>query len=305
MNKLIKCIKNPKRILLFLMYRFKFAWIKDEAYLKIKYKLVFNKKLNLEKPETFNEKIQWLKLYDRKPEYINMVDKLEAKKYVGNIIGEEYIIQTLGVWNRFEEINFEELPNKFVLKCTHDSGGIVICKDKNRFNMIEAKRKINRCLKRNYYYYSREWPYKNIIPRIIAEEYLEDNNRCEINDYKLMCYNGKVKNSFVCSGRNTAKGLHVDFFDLNWELLPFERVYPKSEDFIERPSQYEKMIELAEILSKNIPFVRVDFYEVKGKIYFGELTFYPGSGMESFSPDEWDKKLGDLIELPKEKSVDE
>ena len=270
----------------------------DELYLKIWYRQRIGRKLDLKEPKGFNEKIQWLKLYDRNPDYIKMVDKYEAKKYVSSIIGEQYIISTLGIYDKFEDINFEELPNKFVIKCTHDSGGVVICKDKNALDFNKAKKKINKCLKKNYFYEGREWPYKNVKPRIIIEEYMENQDKSELQDYKIMCFNGKAKCSFVCSERNT-NGLKVDFFDLDWNKMPFERHYPNSDKKIKKPQNYDLMIKLAEKLSKNIPFVRVDFYEINGKVYFGELTFYPGSGMEEFTPEKWDFELGSWLTLQK------
>ena len=195
--------------------------INDELYLKMMYWIRLNKKLNLDNPKGFNEKLQWLKLYDRQEKYTKMVDKYEAKKYVSNIIGEEYIIPTIGIYENFDEINFDELPNKFVMKCTHDSGGIVICRDKKNFDINIAKKKINKCLKTNYYYPGREWPYKNVKPRIIIEKYMEEKNFTQLNDYKFMCFDGKVKCCFVCSERdNKNEGLAVTFFDENWEKMP-------------------------------------------------------------------------------------
>lgn len=297
MKKIMEYIKNPEYILL-AIDRLGISRINDKLFIKCEYKENFNKKLDLNNPKTFNEKLQWLKLYDRKDIYTTMVDKYEVKKYVANIIGDEYIIPTIGIYNNFDEINFEELPNQFVIKCTHDSGGIVICKDKSKLNIDEARKKINRCLNKNYYYIHREWPYKNVKPRIIIENLLEDENNEDLIDYKFMCFKGKVKCSFVCLNRRSKEGLKIDFYDLEWNKMPFERHYHNSNIILEKPKNYNKMIELAEKLSKNIPFVRVDFYDVKGKIYFGELTFYPGSGFEEFTPEEWDKKLGDMLIIP-------
>lgn len=272
--------------------------ISDEKYLKKYYKLRMGKELNLDNPQTFNEKIQWLKLYDRKDIYTTMVDKYEAKKYVSEIIGEQYIIPTLGVWDRFKDIDFDILPDRFVLKCTHDSGGLIIVRDKNQLDIRAAERKINKCLKRNYYYHGREWPYKNVKPRIIAEAYIGNPSEGrDLNDYKLMCFNGKVKCSFVCSERSSDEGLKVTFFDNNWNILPFERHYPKSTRPIAQPENFNEMVLLAEKLSLDIPFVRVDFYDIDGKIYFGEMTFFPGCGFEEFTPEEWDYKLGEWIDL--------
>lgn len=290
-KRIIRVLKQPIRIIRYLGMN-NYISIDDEIFLKISYKCAFNKKLNLDNPQTFNEKLQWLKLYDRNPKYTKMVDKYEVKEYVSNIIGKQYIIPTLGVWDKFENIDFEKLPNQFVLKCTHDSGGIVICKDKNKFNYKDAERKINECLKRNYYYAGREWPYKNVKPRIIAEKYMEQKSKEELKDYKIMCFSGRAKCSFVCSDRYSKEGLKVTFFDLNWNKLPFERHYPSSSEKIDKPSNYNLMIKLSEELAQDIPFIRVDWYEIDGKLYFGELTFYPGSGFEEFTPKEWDTTLG-------------
>ncbi|HIY01836.1 MAG TPA: glycosyl transferase [Candidatus Blautia faecipullorum] len=289
-----------------------FGFIPDNVYLKIVYRLRIGKKLNLKEPKTFNEKIQWLKLYDRKPIYTTMVDKYEAKKYVADIIGDEYIIPTLGVWDHFDDIDFASLPEQFVLKCTHDSGGLVICYNKGKFDKDVARKKIEQSLKCNFYWVGREWPYKNVKPRIIAEKYMVDesvyvdetytgkeasNPQTELMDYKLMCFNGKVKCSFVCSERYSSN-LKVTFFDNDWNVLPFERHYPKSTKPITKPHTFEKMVQLAEKLSADIPFVRVDFYEINGDIYFGELTFYPGDGFEEFTPDSADYDMGRLLKLP-------
>lgn len=275
--------------------------INDSLYLKAKFKLTMKKKLNLNNPQTFNEKLQWLKLYDKNPEYTKMVDKYQVKEYVGNIIGWEYIIPTLGVWNKFEDINFEKLPNQFVLKCTHDSGGIIIVKDKLSINLLESQKKINKCLKRNYYYAGREWPYKNVKPRIIAEIYLNDFNSGELMDYKFFCFNGKVK--FLKVDFNRFIEHHANYYDTKLNILPFgERICPpdlnKKIDF---PENINKMIELAEKLAKDIPFVRIDFYNVNEKIYFGEMTFYPAAGFGKIEPEEWDLKIGEMLELPNQK----
>ena len=301
MKKIIKYIKHPSNIILYFMNKGYFKWLDDEKYLKKKYKIIMNKKLNLENPQDFNEKLQWLKIYDRNPEYTKMVDKYEAKKYVANIIGEQYIIPTLGVWKKFEDIKFEDLPSQFVLKPTHTSGNVFVCKNKDNIEYRELKKEVDKWMERKYYYLHREWPYKNIKPRIIAETYIENKNEIGLRDYKFMCFNGKVKCSFVCSSRNSKEGLHVDFYDLEWNKMPFTRHYPNSSEDIKKPINYEQMIKLSEKLSLNIPFVRVDFYEANGKIYFGELTFYPGSGFEEFSPERYDKILGDMIKLPKNK----
>lgn len=305
-------MKNLKRLVKFIVnpiYRFNilahFGFFKnwsDEKFLKEKYKIVFGYELNLDNPQTFNEKLQWLKLYDRNPLYTVMVDKYKAKEYVANIIGKDYIIPTIGVWKNFDEIDFNKLPNQFVLKTTHDSGGIVICKNKNAFNKQLAQEKLNKSLKRNFYYIWREWPYKNVIPQIIAEKYMEDNKTKELRDYKFFCFNGEPKLLFVASDRqNSQEETKFDFYDMDFNHLPFTNGHPNSKQFIEKPQSFELMKQLAKKLSKKIPHVRVDFYEINGRVYFGELTFSHWSGFVPFNPKIWDKKIGDFLVLPNKK----
>lgn len=289
---------RPARLFLYIIdIPFVTRLFTDKCFLKLKFRLAMGKKLDLKNPETFNEKLQWLKLYDRKSEYTGMVDKYSVREYIAKTVGEEYLIPLLGVWERFEDIDFDCLPEQFVLKCTHDSGGVVVCKNKVELDKESAREKINKSLKKNYFYQSREWPYKNIKPRIIAEKYMEDVSG-GLTDYKFMCFNGEVKSCFTCTERFSSGGLKVTFFNEKWEKLPFERGYPASAKEIARPANYAKMLQLSQELSKGIPFVRIDFYEVDGKIYFGELTFYPGSGMEIFRPEQWDYTFGSWIDLP-------
>jgi len=277
-----------------------FKFLSDKAYLKLKYFVAFRKRLNLKKPVTFNEKLQWLKLYDRKDIYTKMVDKYEAKKYVSDIIGEEYIIPTYGVYNKFEEINFDKLPKQFVIKCTHDCGGLVICKDKKNLDINAAKEKIEKCLKKNYYYDNREWPYKNVKPRIIIEKYMENKDTGDLKDYKFFCFNGEPKFMFIAAERATHE-TKFNFYDLNYNLLKVKQHYPNTDYVIEKPKNFSKMINLAKKLSKDIPHVRVDFYEINGKVYFGELTFSHFGGFVPFEPKEWDQKFGEYIKLPNKK----
>ena len=278
--------------------------LSDEAYLKLTFRIKIREKLDLEHPVTFNQKLQWLKLYDRQDRYTTMVDKVLVKDYVSGILGVEYIIPTLGAWERFEDIDFDMLPDQFVLKCNHDSGSVVFCRDKAGFDREAAGRRLNGCLRTDPFYWGREWPYKNVKRRILAEPLLQCEPGREIPDYKLLCFNGKVRCSFVGNERFSGDGLRTTYFDRDWNELPFERHFPKSKEKIEKPVCYEKMVELAEKLAGDIPFVRVDFYEVSGKIYFGEMTFYPGSGMLEFTPPEWDAILGSWLELP-QKSISE
>lgn len=272
--------------------------VPDKAYLKIQYRLMMGKKLNLKNPQTFNEKLQWIKLYDRKKEYITMVDKYEVKKYIASKIGDEYVIPTLGVWEHFDDIDFDALPNQFVLKTTHDSGSIFICRDKNCFDKKTAKEKMGRSLARNFYYYGREWPYKNVKPRIIAEKYMVDESSKELRDYKFFCFGGICKCMKVDFDRFIAH--RANYYNVNGALLDFGEVVcpPDLNKSIVIPQSKDKMIQLAEILSKDIPFLRVDFYDVNGKIYFGELTFFPATGLGAFTQDKWDFKFGSWIALP-------
>lgn len=273
--------------------------VPDDIYLKYKFKKHLGYSLNLKHPKTFNEKLQWLKLYDRKPEYTMMVDKYAVKKYIAATIGSEYVIPTLGVWNRFDEIDFDTLPNQFILKCTHDSGGVVICRDKSGLDLQEAQKKIESSLANNFYYTGREWPYKHVSGRILAEQYLGEN----LPDYKLFCFNGVPRITLVCSQRFTEGGLKEDFYDADWNHLEMQRPnHGNSAMPVSCPTQYDLMKSLAAKLSKDIPFVRVDFYEVAGKVYFGEMTFYPASGFEGFVPKTWDTKLGEWVALPRDES---
>ena len=272
----------------------------DRYYLKVMWKQWMGYELDLEHPKTFNEKLQWLKLYDRKPEYTMMVDKFRVKQWVADKIGEQYVIPTLAVYGSVDEIDLDELPDQFVLKCNHDSGSVVVCKDKSAFDLDAAKKKLSAGLKQNFYWHSREWPYKRVKRCIVAEQYLQSGED-DLIDYKLMVFSGEVKCSFTCTKRNKGEGLKVTFFDSNWKKMPFERRYPSDTDDICKPVSYGEMVRVAEKLCESIPFSRVDFYEIEGKPYFGEMTFFPGAGFEEFEPREWDAVLGDWIKLPTDK----
>ena len=275
----------------------------DQKFLDLCFDYYLGKKINWKNPQTYNEKLQWLKIYDRQDSYTKMVDKYEAKEYVKNIIGEEYIIPTIGIYDKFENIDFEKLPKQFVMKCTHDSGGLVICKDKSKLNLKEAKRKINQCLKVNYFNCWKEWPYKNVKPRIIIEKYMTNDDSDGINDYKFFCFNGKVKLLFIATDRvNENEETKFDFYDENFNHLPIKNGHPNALVPPSKPLNFEKMKELAEILSKDIPHLRVDFYEINGKIYFGELTFSHWAGMVPFEPEEYDLILGNWIDISNIKS---
>ncbi len=275
----------------------------DRKYIELMYSALMHKELNLDNPQSFNEKLQWLKLYDRRPEYTTMVDKYTAKNYASGIIGKEYIIPTLGVWNHFDEIDFDKLPSQFVLKCTHDSGGLVICRDKRSFDKEKAGKQIEKCLKYNYYYLFREWPYKDVKPRIIAEKYLEDTSNCDLRDYKFMCFNGTVK----CLRVNFEKGKNqrTNYYSADGGLMAVaDKMYPPDfERKIALPDNFKRMKELACMLSNGIPFLRADFYSVEDKIYFGEMTLYPEGGFGEFLYEGNDELLGSWLKLPSKPEV--
>ena len=292
-------IHNPYKAFAYMGSKGHFKWMNDKTYLSLYYRGVFGKDIDWNNPKTFNEKLQWLKLYDRNPKYIQMVDKYEAKEYVRSVIGEQYIIPTYGIWNSFEEIDFSKLPNSFVLKCTHDSGGLVICKDKDKLDYDKARDKISGCLKKNFFCFGREWPYKNVKPRIIAEKYMEDNSTSELRDYKFFCFNGVARCFKVDFDRFIKHG--ANYYDFEKRLLHLGEVVcpPNPDKKVEIPASYLMMKELAERLSLNVPFLRVDFYDVDGKIYFGELTFFPQSGFGKFIYEDNDTMLGTWMRLPR------
>ena len=297
MNKINYFLHNPKVFLEIGLLKL-LKYLPDEEFLKIKYRFRMRKRLNLKNPQTYNEKLQWLKLYDRKPIYTNMVDKAEAKEYVAELIGNQYIIPTYGVWDKWEDIDFEKLPDQFVLKTTHDSGGVAICKNKSTFDFEGARRKLTKSLRHNYFLDNREWPYKNVPHRLLAEKYMEDETG-ELRDFKFFAFGGKVKALFIATERfKKGEDTKFDFFDENFKHLPFTNGHPNADHTLPEPPAFEKMKELAEKLSKGIPQLRVDFYNINGKIYFGELTFFHWSGIMPFVPEEWDFRFGQWIKLP-------
>ncbi len=275
-------------------------FLPDSIYIRMKYFLRMKKFLNLKNPKTFNEKLQWLKLHDRNPEYIKMVDKYAVRDYIKEKIGEEYLIPLLGVWDSFDEIDFDSLPDQFVLKCNHDSGGLVICKDKSKLDIGEARRKITRSLKSNYYWHGREWPYKNVKPRIIAEKYMSNNGdiETELTDYKFSCFNGRVDNVMLCLERSTGD-VKFRYFDKEWNLLRYDlqgKALPKGYT-IPKPEKMDEMFELAGKLSDEFRYLRVDLYCSENKIYFGELTFFPQSGFDTDILKETDELFGAYLDL--------
>ena len=300
LRTLLKAVVDPSTRYISLAARGFYNHLPDDEYIHRMFRAKMGYQLDLEHCSTFNEKLQWLKLYDRKPFYSSIVDKYEVKKYVANIIGEEYTVPTLGVWNSFEEIDFNALPDRYVLKCTHDSGGIYIAKNKDNKSIRASRRILKRSLKKNYYYLFREWPYKYVKPRIIAEQYLEGNTRGGIIDYKIHCFNGEPQIILVCADRFSDTGLTEDFFDTKWNHLAVRRPkYKNSSSKILRPQELDEMLELSRRLSKGFLFLRVDFYVVQHRVYIGELTFFPNGGYEKFIPESFDLKLGDMLRLPR------
>lgn len=271
-------------------------WLPDKYHLYLLYWARLGKWLNLKNPQTFNEKLQWLKLYNRKPEYTGMVDKYEAKRYIKSMVGDEYVIPLLGVWEKFEDIDFDTLPEQFVLKCSHDSGCFVICREKSKLDIGAVREKINKSLKRNYYFHGREWPYKNVKPRIIAEEFVEDTANDALTDYKFYCFSGIPRIMYI--SKDHGKDPRTDFFDMEFNHLPIIIQDLNAEVTPSKPEQFQRMKQFAAILSKDIPFLRVDFYEINGKLYVGELTFFDGSGFELIEPPEWNDIMGSWIQLP-------
>lgn len=278
--------------------------LSDESYLKINYRLAFGRKLDLKNPKTMSEKLQWLKLYDRKPEYSMMVDKCDAKKFVASIIGEEYIIPTYGVWDRSADIEWEKLPSQFVFKCTHDSGGIIIVKDKDKANRAEIGEKLDRMLKRNYYRTGgREWPYKNVKPRIMAEQFMISNDtpNHDIPDYKFFSFNGEPRVLLFCTERKNGSS-KWDFYDMDMQRIDVAALHHETTslnltDFVSK-EVFEKMKEISRALAKVKAYVSVDLYYINKQIYFGELTFFSGGGWLQYNPADFDLKLGEMLTLP-------
>lgn len=266
--------------------------IPDKIYLKHRFRSIMGYPLNLNNPVTYNEKLQWLKLNDRKNNYSKLVDKYEVKKFVANKIGKEYIIPTYGVWNRFDEIDFDKLPNQFVLKCTHDSGSYVICSDKEKFDVEAAKLKIEKALKSSFYWDSREWPYKNVRPRIIAEKYIGFYPK----DYKFFVFDSEIDSVMVCNGRENGHPKFY-FYDTDWKRLYYQHKEIEFEDTIEKPLGFETMIEIVKQLSEGFPHIRIDLYNVNGKIWFGEYTFYDQGGFDTDITRETDLLWGKKIKL--------
>lgn len=285
-----------------------FGWLPDKTYLQLLYRFKMGHRLDLNHPKTFTEKIQWLKLYNCRPEYTLMVDKYAVKKYVADIIGEKYIIPTLGVWDKPEDIDWDALPNEFVLKTTHGggSGGVVICKDKKTFDRNKAILTLRDSMNGDIYRSLREWPYKDVKKRVLAEKYMApkdmvNNPIYDLSDYKFFCFNGEPKYCQVIRDRHSKES--IDFYDMNWRhqefvgLIGLNPIASNGINPVPRPLLLDDMICICHKLSENMKFVRIDMYVIDNRIYFGEITFYPASGMGLFNPDKWNEELGNLISL--------
>ena len=272
--------------------------LSDEDFLKKVFPKYMGYPLNLENPKTFSEKLQWLKLNYRNPIQIIMVDKYEAKHFIAKQVGEQYVIPTLAVWDSVEDIDIDALPNQFVLKTTHDSGGIVICKDKSTFDFEVAKAKLRASLRQDYSRIAREWAYQNVPRRIIAEEYISELGNDDLLDYKMYSFHGEPKLTVVCSNRFSKTGTLMNFYDMDWNSMGIHfRHYPPLPTEFPKPDTYGEMLQVAAELSKACPFLRVDFYEIKGRLYIGELTLFPGAGFERFRPISRDYELGEWLHL--------
>lgn len=299
LSKVLKAIHEPRKVACYLFTLLPRKLFQDKFYIEMLFWLHMGKRLDWNNPQTFNEKLQWLKLYDRKPEYTTMVDKYKVREYIAERLGEEYLIPLLGVWNDPDEIDFDALPNQFVLKCNHNSGlGMCICKDKTKLDIAKVKAALRKGLKQDYYLTGREWPYKNVERKIIAEKFMTDGGE-DLADYKIHNFNNGPKVILVCRDRFKDSGLTEDFFSEDWEHLDVARPdHPNASTPVERPKELEEMLSLAEKLSQGRPFLRTDFYTVGGRVYFGELTFFPASGFSPFIPPQWDETLGKWITLP-------
>lgn len=284
-----------KRSILFLA-----GLVPDKLYVKMIFRGKLGYKLNLRNPQTFNERLNWIKLYNRNSLYTSMADKYAVKKIVAEKIGEQYVVKNLGSWNCFDDVDFDSLPSQFVLKCTHDSSGAIICRDKSKFDKTAAKKKVDFVMKMNYFYACREWPYKNIPHRIIADELLDDGSGHELNDYKFWCFNGEPKYMY-CTVKTKRDDIYENFYDMDFKPVYIDHGWPRRTPEFEMPAAFDEMKQLASKLSKGIPFVRIDFFYVNDKIYFGEYTFFDWAGLQPFGSYGQDLELGQLIDLPSQK----
>ena len=270
-----------------------FNWMSDERYIKMLYKATMHKPLDFSNPVTFNEKLQWLKIHDHNPDYIGWVDKLEAKKRISTILGEKYVVPTYGVWSNAKDILFDELPKKVVLKCNHDQGSVMIIDNTDIISKDQVIKFFNSRLSRSPYPGTREYAYKFITPFVFAEKYLEKS----IIDYKFYCFNGEPRFLYCGQGLTADHSLKIDFYDTNWNIMPFYRTDYMRLGNIPKPKCLVEMIEISKLLSKGVPFVRIDLFEVNEQIYFSEFTLCPASGFMPFVPEEYDQIVGDWLDL--------
>lgn len=282
---------TPARVFAHLAWKYDFRFLPDKWYLRWLYRGATGRKLDLKDPERYSQKLQWMKLYDRDPRYTVMVDKARAKEWAAGIIGPQHIIPTLGLWERFDDIDFDALPDRFVLKCTHDSHSAIICKDKSKLDKAEAKKKMEKALKRRFFYEGRQWPYKDVPPRILAEPYMENKATGDLRDYKFFTFRGQPRVMYIATGRGTGE-TYGDFYDMEFTHLDLNIDHVCAPVPPEKPAMFAEMIQAAQALAEGTPQVRVDFYEVDGQFYFGEMTFFHCSGFISFQPDDWDFQFG-------------
>jgi hypothetical protein len=296
-----KALKNPREFAYFAMRHHWLNFLPDMMYIKLQYRLRTRKKLNLKYPKTYNEKLQWIKLYDRNPIYTQLADKYEVRKFISDVIGEQYLVPLLGVWDKVEDINFDELPGKFVLKCNHDSGSAFICKDKATMYIKNVRKRLNKRLRKNHFWYGREWPYKGIKPKIIAEKYLEDKSGA-LEDYKVHCFNGTPKIIQVDIDRFTSHKRNI--YTNKWEYLNVSIKFPTSDDYVIKVTDaIRSMLDLSEIIAAKVGAanLRIDWYCPDDVLYFGELTFTHGNGAEAITPAEFAEHMGSWINLPMRK----
>ncbi len=298
MKPILYYIKHPQNVFA-LVFMKTCGWMPDKPYLQIFFLLKMGKVLHLKRPKSYNEKLQWLKLYNHQPEYTKMVDKYAVKDYVAGIIGKEYVIPTLGVWDKPEDIDFDSLPDQFVLKTTHGGGntGVIVCKDKSKLDRVDAISRLRKSMRQDLFKSQREWPYKNVKRRILAEAYMEDAQTKELRDYKFFAFDGEVKALFIATDRGSGD-VKFDYYDANFNHLDLVQQHPMSGMDIQKPACFEEMKEIAGKLSVGMPHVRVDLYEVNGKVYFGEYTFSHHGGCVPFHPIKWDYEFGSWIKLP-------
>lgn len=300
-KKIFCYLRNPTKVINYFGSKGRLKFIPDKMYLKLVYRANLDKKLNLDQPITFTEKIQWLKLYDRNPEYIKLVDKYLVREHIEKLIGSKYLVPLIGIYNNIDEIELSKLPNQFVLKCTHDSGSVVICKDKSNFDWIATKKKLTRCLKRNYYYTGREWPYKFVKPRIVCERFMTEGLNEVPKDYKVYCFHGEPKLIFILRDKYK-KGVRKSgtVYTTQWEALPcvLDNHYELNMVEEQKPECLEELLSICRKLCEGFCQVRIDFYIINETIYFSEITLSTSSGLVPIIPNSYDVILGSYLQLP-------